>query len=267
MTTPQLQPGTYAASLAILARMGVRYATVIDIGCADAHFFVEHFVLGLFADAIPVNVDANAIYEPSLKEIQDIFGGHYLIAAASDSAGEVTLTIAAHPYWSSLRGPDDPYWDRINRLAEGVERVRAIRLDDVAVELGLKPPYLIKLDIQGAEVQALRGARAVLAETAVVIPEVDVDDFQAINGELAAAGFDLFDLTHLNRIADQSLGWFYPVYLNRKLHHLRERRIWGAELNADMIRAQAERRQEISAWYAEILPKIRAMRGKLNRTS
>jgi hypothetical protein len=30
-------------------------------------------------------------------------------------------------------------------------------------------------------------------------------------------GFGLFDLTGANWLADRSLGWFYPVYLHRKL--------------------------------------------------
>ncbi len=62
--------------------------------------------------------------------------------------------------------------------------VAAIRLDDLADELKLEPPYLLKLDIQGAEVDALKGARRILNDTHVVICEADVADFQAINAEL-----------------------------------------------------------------------------------
>jgi FkbM family methyltransferase len=217
---------TFSATLALLARKGVRYATVVDLGCADGHFFVQHNQL--FAGAVPVNIDANALYEPSLKSIQEVLGGHYRIAAISDRPGEVTINLSAHPYWSSLRAGDDPYWRRINGLASGERTVPAIRLDDLALELDLQPPYLLKLDIQGAEVQALRGARDVLTKTHVVICEADLEDFQAINAELVAAGFQLHDLTQLSYANDQSLGWFYPVYVNRSLASVAPAAVWRA---------------------------------------
>ncbi|HVA14598.1 MAG TPA: hypothetical protein VNF99_15230, partial [Stellaceae bacterium] len=72
---------TFSETLLSLAQKGVRFATVFDLGCADGHFFVEHFLQGLFQEAVPVNIDANAIYENSLKQIQATFGGHYRIAA------------------------------------------------------------------------------------------------------------------------------------------------------------------------------------------
>jgi len=251
---------TFSETLLALAQKGLRYATVIDLGCADGHFFVDHFLMGLFQEAVPVNIDANALYEKSLRQVKDALGGHYRIAAASDTAGEIELTTSVHPYWSSLRPRDDLYWERINKLSSGVERVPALRLDDLAAELNLAPPFLLKLDVQGAEVQALRGARKMLGDTSVVICEADIADFQAINSELVAAGFDLYDLTVIHRLADQSLAWFYPVYLNNKLAHLRPRRFWRESSNQNIIQQQIKRRQEILAKMAKVLPQIRAAR-------
>ena len=136
----------------------------------------------------------------------------------------------------------------------------ALRIDDLASELQLKPPYLLKLDVQGAEAQALRGARRVLAETSAVICEADIADFQSINTELAAAGFDLYDITVMRRLADQTLGWFYPVYLSQRLSHLRPRRFWQEASNETVIQQQIQRRQQILARLANVLPQIRAAR-------
>src|SRR5690349_11145165 len=95
--------GTFTGTLAGLFQKGVRFSTVIDVGCADGHFYVQHHRLGLFPGSTVLNVDPNPIYEKSLKSIQDVLGGHYAIAAASDCEGELELTVATHPYWSSLR--------------------------------------------------------------------------------------------------------------------------------------------------------------------
>ena len=254
----EIPVGTFTASLAILAQKGVRYSSVIDLGCADGHFFVDNFLRGLFRDCVPVNIDADALYEPSLKAILETFGGHYRISAVSDETGELALMTSIHPYWNSLRAPNDLYWERINNLRSDVRTVPSIRLDDLADELKLEPPYLLKLDIQGAEVQALRGAKKVLRETNVVICESDIDDFQAINSELVGAGFNLFDITAVNRMEDQSLGWFYPVYINSRLSDLMERHFWHEASNHEIIQMQIDRRQRILTRLAEVLPQIRA---------
>lgn len=251
---------TFSDTLMSLAQKGLRYATVFDLGCADGHFFVDHFVRGLFQEAVPVNIDANPLYEESLRQVQAALGGHYRIAAASDAPGEIEMTMSIHPYWSSLRPRDDLYWERINKLASGVQRVPALRLDDLVAELRLAPPFMLKLDVQGAEVQALRGARKMLADTSVVICEADIADFQAINAELVGAGFDLYDITVLNRLADETLGWFYPVYLNQRLAHLKPRRFWRDSSNENVIQQQIKRRTQILERLATVLPQIRAAR-------
>lgn len=254
----EFQIGTIEATLTILLNKGVRYSTVIDLGCADGFFFVQIASFGLAPDCVPLNIDANPIYESTLREIKDVFGGDYLIAAMSDAPGETMFTNAIHPYWSSLRPSNDPYWYRINNMAAGAETVRALHLDDVVAELNAKPPFLLKLDIQGSEAQALRGARRILEQTSVVICEADIDDFRGIDTELAASGLDLFDLTALDCARDKTIGWFYPVYLNRRLSHLRERHIWNEADNQAVVKIQEDRRRSIQAWYADILPKIKA---------
>ena len=254
--------GSFTGTLAGLFQKGVRYSTVIDVGCADGHFYVHHYQLGLLPGSTVLNIDPNPIYEGSLKSIKDVMGGHYAIAAASDSEGEVELIMSTHPYWSSLRPHDDPYWERINCMNQGTSKVRAVTLDGLAARLGLGGPYLLKLDVQGAEAQVLRGARQVLAETHVVICEADVDDFEAINRTLVEAEFGLFDLTQPNWLADRSLGWFYPIYLHRSLDRLKSRAFWDAAQSPAIVKAQVDRRGRVLKLLDEMLAEQRAARTK-----
>ena len=254
--------GSFTGTLVGLFQKGVRYSTVIDVGCADGHFYVHHYGLGLFPGSTALNIDPNPIYENSLKAIKDVMGGHYAIAAASDSEGEIELTMSTHPYWSSLRPRDDPYWERINHMDEGTSKVKAVTLDGLAARLGLNGPYLLKLDVQGAEAQVLRGAGQLLGETHVVICEADLDDFQAINKTLVDAGFKLFDMTQPNWLADRSLGWFYPIYLHRSLDHLRARAYWPEAQNPAAMKAQVYRRAQMLKLLDEMLAEQRAARKK-----
>jgi FkbM family methyltransferase len=256
----QIPAGTITSSLIALFEKGVRYASVVDVGCADGDFFLSHHVLGIFPGASILNIDADATYEPSLKAIRDVMGGHYFIGAITDHTGEIEITNAAHPYWNSLRPQDDLYWERINRLAGGSVKVPAQTLDALVARLALKPPYLLKLDVQGAEVQALRGAGGVLAQTHAVICEADIDDFAEIDATLRAAGFGLFDITLPNWLPDRTLGWFFPVYLNHKLDGIRRLSFWDEKHNAGVIAVQVDRRNAILQQNTANLARLRAAR-------
>lgn len=253
--------GTISETLKLLAAKGLRYRTVLDLGCADAHFFVQHYALGVFTGAVPVNVDANPIYEASLKAIRDTLGGHYVIAAASDRAGEIELTLGSHPYWSSLLKENDPYWERINKLHRGTLKVPAVTVDSLVRQFALQPPFLIKLDIQGAELAVLKGARETLKETDVVICEIDLADFHHLDLVMREESFSLFDVTELRRLPDQSLSWFYPIYLNRRLDRIRAPTLWDPSLNQAATDMQLKRREQVLEYNAYVLQEIRKARG------
>jgi FkbM family methyltransferase len=249
--------GTIGGTIRTLFEKGVRYGTVIDLGCADGHFFLFNYCMGLFPGASPVNIDANPIYGGSLNAIKNVLGGHFVIAAVSDSVGETEMTNAVHPYWSSLRPPDDPYWERINGMSQNRTTVPTVTLDALKDRLNLQPPFLLKLDVQGAEAAALKGARETLTQTDVVICETDMDDFPAINRIMEDAGFVLYDLTELKRTENSMLGWFYPVYLGPRLHNIRPRAFWDPLQNEGIVHQQKLRRQAILAKNAELLELIR----------
>lgn len=248
--------GTFTDSLKLLAAKGLRYATVMDLGCADGHFFVQHYGLGPFAGAVPINVDANPVYENSLKAIRQTLGGNYVIAAVTDHVGEVELTMGTHPYWSSLLNEDDAYWQRMNRLHVGKVKVPAVTVDSLATQFALQPPFLLKLDIQGAELAVLKGARKTLKGTDVVICEIDLTDVEPLDRAMKEAGFSLFDMTDLRRMADGSLGWFYAVYLNQRRDSIRNRALWDRAHDQAVIEAQRKRRESILDYNARVLSEL-----------
>lgn len=257
-----LPVGNFTSTLMALFKKGIRYSTVIDLGCADGSFFVSHYIYGFLQGAVPMNVDANSVYERSLVEIQNVLGGHYQIAAVSDQPGEIEMTTSVHPYWSSLRPKGDPYWKAINNLHEGRTRVPAVTLDHLVKRYKLMPPYLLKLDIQGAEELALRGGKEMLSETDVVICEADIGDFTKLNSLLVEAGFDLFDVTNPNWLSDRVLGWFYPIYLNRR-RRIERKPFWSERDNDRVIKLQVDRRTALLKQNADMLSQIRP-RGKID---
>jgi hypothetical protein len=112
---------SFSATLQRLFWKGVRYSTVIDVGCADGHFFLNH--MRFCPGAVPLNVDANPLYEESLKAIKNAVGGDYHIGAVTDHVGAIEMTKSVHPYWSSIRAKGDLYWSRVNNLVESSIKV------------------------------------------------------------------------------------------------------------------------------------------------
>lgn len=254
----QFAPGTVLASLASLWGRGQRFGTAIDIGSADGHFGVLLYEVGIFRGCRLLNIDANATYRESLEEIRQAIGAEYRLCAVGERRGEIAMTRAVHSYWDSPLSHDQPYWKTIHGQVGEQVTVECRTIDDLVAELALPGPYCLKLDIQGGEVAALRGAAAVLAATDVIVVEAQAHDFGAIHDCVSGAGFDLFDVTQVERTVDGRLGWFYPVYLSRRQAALNPYEIWAEADTPKVVAAQHEQRARARASITASLARLRA---------
>src|SRR5262249_46879763 len=86
-------------------------------------------------------------------------------------------------------------------------------LDRVRSEIGLKPPHFLKLDVQGYELEVLRGAPQTLDKTEAVLLEVSLLEYNAgaplaaeVIADLDRRGFALFDIcSQTRRQSDDTL--------------------------------------------------------------
>jgi FkbM family methyltransferase len=128
-------------------------------------------------------------------------GGTRVSAAAGSTAGSRTFHVHRDLVGSSLLR---------EREGEGVDgtprQVDVIALDGLIRANALEPPFLIKIDVQGAEADVLAGARIALQEAVAVVIEVsffsffiDGSRFDEIVATMRAAGFVVFDIENLAR--------------------------------------------------------------------
>jgi FkbM family methyltransferase len=160
---------TPEAVLDHVKRLGFEPATVIDVGVA----YGTPELYQAFPDARYLMVDPLEEYAPVIDAITArLRSAEWVRAAAGPSTGEIQINVNRAPALSSTlghwKGHDDGGRPRT---------VPVVRIDDLVAERSLPGPYLVKVDVEGAELRVLDGASAVLERTDLVLLEVNLFQF------------------------------------------------------------------------------------------
>jgi FkbM family methyltransferase len=155
-----------AGVLEQIKKLGFEPQTVIDAGVAHGTFELYE----TFPDATHLLVEPLVEFEDVLKDISSQFSKvEYVIAAASSKQGTIRFTVRDDLTLSSSL--DETDGSHINGTLREVSKTT---IDNLCHEKRLSGPYLIKIDVQGAELDVLDGAKKVLAESELVVLEVSL---------------------------------------------------------------------------------------------
>lgn len=182
---------TLAEVLDDISRLGFSPQTVIDVGVASGTFELYD----AFPNARHLLIEPLEEFRPALEEITRQFNAEYVIAAASDKSGRIVINV--HPTLegsSILKEVEGSHVDGVERV------VPAVTIDDLCNERNLREPYLVKVDVQGAELKVLNGGKKTLKETDLVILEVHFfqffvngPQFHDVVGYMKDRGFVVYD--------------------------------------------------------------------------
>lgn len=184
---------TMGGALEHARRLGLAPQTVIDVGAAMG----TPVLYEAFPEARHLLIEPLTEYVPYLERIVNALPrAEYILAAAAAQPGEVTIHVHPNLQGSSLYALSEP-----PGVAIVPRTVPAVTLDGVCAERGLPGPYLIKVDVQGAELDVLAGASSILNETEYVVLEVSLFKFLVEGPQLhdvvaymKASGFVVYDL-------------------------------------------------------------------------
>lgn len=158
-------------------------ATVVDVGVNHGQFL--HLASRLWSAADIIGVEPNAALA---EKANTHYAGNPRIrinaCAVGAENGEIELFVTANDQNSSIHEPTAAFHD--DRAADGVVRTEPVALRRLDALLdGVTGPMLVKIDVQGAELEVLQGAGDRLDDISVIIIESPFED--SYDG---AAGFD-----------------------------------------------------------------------------
>ena len=151
--------------------LGLLPATVLDVGAAYGTFTLKCH--NIFPKSRYLLIEPLQEYKSYLEEvIKAVPKAEYILSAATAKRGDVNINV--HP---DLVG-SSTYLEREDSDVNGVPRtVPGETLDNLCEDRKASGPYLIKVDVQGAELDVLLGAKKVLNETEYIILEVSLFEF------------------------------------------------------------------------------------------
>jgi FkbM family methyltransferase len=182
---------------------------IIDVGANRGDW--SRMAMSVFPSARMLMIEPQREMIPFLEEVCSSFESvEYVRAGAGREPGELVQTI-----WADLAGSSFLPEVHDDNLANGTQRKTPIvTIDKLLSERGSFVPDLIKLDIQGFELEALKGATSTFGIAEVFILETSLYHFMKDMPTtvdcirfMADRGYELYDVTDfLRRPLDGALG-------------------------------------------------------------
>jgi FkbM family methyltransferase len=174
--------------------LGLRPRTVFDVGAALGDF--TEGCWKVFPEAQFFLIEPLDEFAPILTDKSKRIGATFVPAVAAEKDAEAMLHVHQDYFGSSL------FREEEGAAVDGTERsVKSITIDGLASQKSAQGPYLLKADVQGAELRVLDGATSVLGEAVLVMLEVVFFEF-FVGGPLfsdvvdymADRGFVVYDM-------------------------------------------------------------------------
>lgn len=148
--------------------------------------------------------------------------------AVSDEVGMKDFFANADHTTSSLLEPADEVADRLKSkmTTSSKDSVQCVTLDSFCEEHDIETIDLLKMDIQGAELQAIAGATNLFQRhrISLVFCEVlfsplykNACDFSSISDAMSSYGYPLYGLYNLQHFVDDGLMWGDAIFVNPSL--------------------------------------------------
>ena len=213
-------PRGFAASFAYTKIRGFAPAAIIDVGAAEGTWTQE--CLSVFPDAKYLLIDPLPANVPKLEALA---AAHPNIAWWGGAVGPRSGTLKLFEHGDQTSAFES------TSFPGPVIDVEQRTLDELTAERSLSGPLILKLDVQGMELEALSGAAETLRQTELVLAELNilyVYEGGCLAHEvvrfLADQGFQIFDIcSYAQRPRDGLLAQSDFLFVRRDSALVRDR--------------------------------------------
>jgi FkbM family methyltransferase len=139
-------------------------ASIVDVGVAEG----TPELYEAFPEAYLYLLEAAEEYRPHLMQIVQHRKGEFHTVAVGSHDGTATFRVSSDPRKSTLRETAPR-----KGIVTTEREVKITRLDSLNLS-HLPTPILLKIDVEGAEIEVLRGAQSFLAHVEVVLVETSL---------------------------------------------------------------------------------------------
>lgn len=169
---PEYVVATMYSILRDLKERGLRCTHIMDVGANKTSW--SRMAKEFYPEATFCLIEPQVEMEEGLQQFSHDFpGDQYYLAGAGSKKETLLLTVYDDLAGSSFLPNADPQLKEKGKQRE----IEIITLDDIISKSNFEIPQLVKLDIQGFELEALRGATSLFGKTEVFILEVSLFAF------------------------------------------------------------------------------------------
>lgn len=201
-------------ALRLIRRCGFEPKCIIDIGAFKGKF--TRWARREFPEARAVMFEANAEWEPDLRAMQDRLG----------EGVECRIGLLGDEPRESVRfyrgGTGSSIYREMTSVRMEEVDLPMSTLDREAETMRIEGPCLLKIDVQGAEIDVLNGGLKTLENVEFIFSECSVLEYNKGGAQLAQMiawmdghGFVLYDICQIMRLSDLSLNQMDVVFVRK----------------------------------------------------
>jgi FkbM family methyltransferase len=204
--------------LLVLQALGFRPKGILDIGAFEGAFarMARHF----FTQSPILMLEAQPGKEEQLKaiaaQLPDV--DYRIVLLGTENRADV----AFHHVYAAINSSGSSLYEEQTRYPRDTISLPMHRLDDVLAEMPGREFDLLKVDVQGAEIDVLRGGVRTLAGIEAIVIELSLLEYNKgapligeVMGWLAEQDFALFDVFPVSRIPTGALLQVDGIFLRR----------------------------------------------------
>ncbi|MFQ5559765.1 MAG: FkbM family methyltransferase [Nitrospinota bacterium] len=207
---------SFAGFFDLIKSKGFQPGTVFDVGVGNG----TNEIYESFPRVQHVLVEPLEEFEEVIEGLKKKYNALYFKAAAGKEEGSISIACGNASQKSSIV-------KKIIRDSNQVEtrEVPLTTIDNICSENNFKTPFIIKVDVEGAELLVMEGARKALEDTEIVILEIaiwdrfgEVPELHEVVTKMKKYGFVVFDIVGLADMYRNRgiLGYSDIVFVNEK---------------------------------------------------